>query len=383
MKNEIEELEKTFIDRTIELFLAIQLLIDSRNLVLEGKKYHITAIYGQLRAILTDNTQKKNQGALLIYLARVLIVELKFYYNPLLSEYLSLHSTDTVLAIYELDLSMQKQLGRHKEITLDEFLEKNILIYRGKNYTMKSIIDKLSNKLGGAHYDPTIPKDISDLTNIQWGDIPLLDNYLLKFVDVLVPLSTIIPKFISDCDIWLAIIQPIYPKERICLYNLTLSSRYFQISIFEEKEKLVLSITDLVNNQIEIELTSKLELDNLNILSVSHIVQDDLKSAFLIYLDNKLVETHIVQPLLLFNDIRWCNLVINKLNGDKIPDFEYGVYFTNFFDHALLIEERTEIIKKIKKHNKKFLIIQGNTYATYNCENYELNRMNHIEKTTD
>jgi len=125
-----------------------------------------------------------------------------------------------------------------------------------------------------------------------------------------------------------------------------------------------------------------LELNKINILSISHLIQEDYKSAFFIYLDNKLVETHIVQPLLLFNEIRWCNLMINKLNGDKIPDFEYGVYFTNFFDHALLIEERTEIIKKIKKHNKKFLIIQGNTYATYNCENYELNRMNHIEKTT-
>ena len=56
---------KSLFERVVELFYALRLLQDSKEKIKEGFHYYLVVIYGQLRALLTDPTQRVTDPLLL------------------------------------------------------------------------------------------------------------------------------------------------------------------------------------------------------------------------------------------------------------------------------------------------------------------------------
>jgi hypothetical protein len=380
MVNKIKDdnISKTAIDRIIELYLSLLLIDDCKKLVNEGKKYHLVSIYGQLRAILTDNSQiRAKRHPILLALSELLNIELKFFYSSAFEEYIKNYDlNEFVVCHFDFEFSLNKLNSRHKEIQLNNFLEKNIFVFKGKEYNFRNIINGLSDKLGGSHYDPTLPKDIADLSNLHLGDVPVLDNYLLQFVEILIPIALKIPKEISDCEIWFAFTLYSYPIHEIILFDISVPNRYCRISLLCQKNKFSLSITDLIGNQSKIDLDLKPEFNKLTILSISHCIKNNFESEINLYNNGDLLSTYNMPPLLLFNEYYWCDLSINKATNGNGQDFEFGVHQASFWNKTFTPEKRKEYVKSINEFNSKPLLIQKNKYAYVDKEDHKMKIMN-------
>ena len=368
-----ENISKSTIDRIIKLFLSVLLIEDCRRMVVEGKRYHLISIYGQLRAILTDPTQEKKKGPLLLSLSKLLEIDLNFFYSPVLEEYINkFNLQDLELCHISLELSMDKMNSRHKEVSIEDFLVKDIFVFKEKKYNFEKIINNLSNKLGGSHYDPTIPKDIADLSNIHWGDIPVLDNYLLQFIDILVPVALKIPKIISDNEIWFAFTLFTYPVNEVVLLDISVPNRYSRILIVCQRDRCSIKTMDLLGNHMKIDFDANLELEKLTILSISHILKNTVESEITIYKNGDFLCRYNVPPLLLYNEYYWCEIFMNKSIDGNAQDFEFGIHQASYWNRIFTSEKRVQYIKSINECNSKPLHIPRNNYAYVDKESHKI-----------
>ncbi len=74
-------IKKSNLDKLIEFFHAVRIIHDLRKLTVEGKYYLITPIYGQLRALLTDSTKRKEPKPL-FEIADMLGEDIQIFYMP-------------------------------------------------------------------------------------------------------------------------------------------------------------------------------------------------------------------------------------------------------------------------------------------------------------
>jgi len=368
-----EIISKSTIDRIIELYLSLLLINDYKNLVIEGKKYHLVSIYGQLRAILTDNSQiKAKKKPILFALSELLNVELKFYYSSAIEKILKFHDlNDVVLMHYDFEFSLYKLNDRHQELDLNEFLEKNIFVFKSKEYNFRKIINSLSDKLGGSHYDSTLPKDLSDLTNIQLGELPILDKYIFDFSNILIPVALQVPRTISDFDLCFSFIFKEQPTEQITLLNIIAENSFFNFSLLYHKNKCSLLITDLLGKMEEINFELKIATCKKNILSISHSINNMFESELNIYQENILLKSVKTIPLLLFNQTNYCELSINRSKLGKGQNFEFGINYICCLGKILTTKQRSEYVEIIKKGSSE-TIIPRNKYALFSPSSSEM-----------
>lgn len=175
----LPNIEKSKLDKLKEFFHAVRIIHDARKLINEGKYYHITTIYGQLRALLTDNTKKKELKPI-FEIANLLSEEIKIYYLPSTFEEDLPHLTnDLLLLVSSLPISLEKHLAKQEEIKFEDYLNTEIIKHKGRSIKTSELINALSNKYGGSHYDTKVPSYLMELASFGIGDQLVLDNLIL------------------------------------------------------------------------------------------------------------------------------------------------------------------------------------------------------------
>lgn len=360
-------IEKAILERIIELFLALQLIQDCNQLIKNGKTYHLTSIYGQLRAILTDSTQqsKHKQDPLLLFLSQKLKIELLFYVNGLVIEHpkeLEEIRKHTIFQYTELGLSLSKSRSYHKEVSIKDFLEAEVLVEQGIRHKMKNIINNLSNKFGGAHYDPTTTKEIIGLRNIKWNDFPLVDTYLIEFADIVSHLGIKIPKSISDFEILFGFKLTKETSVKSYLYDVGIWK--FRISVFTVGKSIHIKMSDLVGSIVEIPLNNIIELDQFYLLSINHILKTDFVSEINVHLNEQHLFYEKYQPLLFFNKVTECLFIMNASIFKEKQNFGFDYSFVNVLSTTLKEKQRLSLLKIT--HSMTMKRIKNNEFIDLN-----------------
>lgn len=363
------EIEKALLERIIELFLALQIIHDCNLLIKQGKTYHLASIYGQLRAILTDSTQQRNhkQDPLLLSLSQKLKIDLNFYINALIIEQpkeLEELRENTLFQYVELGLSLTKYRTYHKEISIKDFLEAEVLVEQGVRHKMRNIINNLSNKFGGAHYDPTTTKEIIGLRNIKWNDFPLVDTYLIDFSDIVTHLGIKIPKSISDFEILFGFKLTKLAPDESYLFDIGLWK--FRISLITKGLNLLLRITDLIGTVIEIHLDNVIELNQFNLFSINHLLSADFSSDINVYINEKQLYGKKLSPLLFFNNISECRFILNSSIEKTRQNFGFDFNWVLILNTPITEKQRLSILEFTRTRTMKeigtYKIIDVNEY---------------------
>lgn len=341
------EIKKALLERIIELFHSLQLIHDCNLLIKQGKTYHLASIYGQLRAILTDSTQQRyhNQDPLLLSLSQILNIELNFYANALVLERpkeLEELREGTLFRYVELELSLTKFRSYHKEVSVKDFLEAEVLVEQGNWHKIKDIIYNLSNKFGGAHYDPTTTKEIIGLRNIKWNDFPLVDTYLIDFSDIVTHLGIKIPKSISDFEIVFGFKITKEASENFYLFDVGLWK--FRISVLTKEKNLIIRLSDLIGTKLDIYLENVIKLNQYYSLSINHLLRSDFISEVKVYLNNNQLYGKNHSPLLFFNNVSECLFLLNSSIESKSQDFGFDVNWVHVLSKTLTEEQRLNTI---------------------------------------
>ncbi len=169
------ELDKPIAWRLGELLQSLLVLRDSLRGLHDQRLHQIIPLSGQLRALLTDTSRKA--GPLLREIARLVSQDLIIYAMPG-------HEMDDLpmkdgLAVHikGFPLSVHRELPAQAAITLDDLVQREIVLVGERKYTVEDVIDWFANKAGGAHYSRRLPEDFAQLLQIPIvGNAPLVSS---------------------------------------------------------------------------------------------------------------------------------------------------------------------------------------------------------------
>ncbi|WP_276497608.1 hypothetical protein [Pontibacter litorisediminis] len=329
-------ISKSSLDKLKEFYLAVRIMYDLEKLIKEGKSYHIPTVYGQLRALLTDKTKEKSKEKKPLFdIASILGEEIKIYYMPKRSEE---HSNfgNPFLDISSLPISIERQLVNQIEISLEDYLNVEVVQYQGESYTASDIINLLSNKYGGSHYDTKVPQYIAELMSIGFGRQPVLDNLIIQIANLFLKVGLKLLKKVTDFELFVALKPSTFSVEENFFFDYVLPNLPARISLLTYQGKLRLFLADILGNAASIGIEKVLEPNQNYIVHITHRITPDLRSEVKVNLNGENVfEELYFEPLLVLNEIRSYQGYINRSQEKEFQKFEFGLGRLMMFSSVL------------------------------------------------
>ena len=157
-----------------------------------GEQAHFLPVVGQLRALLVSSGQKP----LLLDLARELGFALEFYRIPL--DVLDNEKWAEVLGPTRIQWTGDS-LGPHAEppllrqkVTMEAWLASTQVVVGQQRISGEELLRMVANKLGGAHYDPTMPPELAAQAPFRLGGVPSMYLTLARLGEVVVHLGRVL-----------------------------------------------------------------------------------------------------------------------------------------------------------------------------------------------
>ena len=194
--------------RVQELIQSMLVLRDCIEHVRSGKFYHFIPIYGQLRALLIEKSNKNKP--LLVDLASILKQPMNIWcMGPAGPDEMPMPEEWKAAMVFNVSgfpVSLHQQLAAQKLISIEELLEHKIIYYDKHHYKTSEIIGFFANNAGGSHYSTKIKKDFAQMLTIGLNGQPVLINFLLQIAEVTYELGLRVLKRLNDLEIHLAAI---------------------------------------------------------------------------------------------------------------------------------------------------------------------------------
>jgi hypothetical protein len=326
---EPENVNKTNLDKLIEFFHAVRIIYDSKTLIDKGKFYQNAIIYGQLRALLTDRTKDRSKELKPLFeIAKILNTDIQIYYMPnTIEEDLPFIKEGLLLHVSSLPVSLERQLPAQEKISIEDYLNVVAVKYKDESYKVSDIINFLSDKFGGSHYDTKVPRNFLELSNIGFNNQPIITNLILQIADLFVKIGLKLVKKISDFEYFIVFKPEIFSAEENFFFDYVLpNSNKSRISLFCFQGKLRLFLNDLIGRSVNLEVEQLLEPKKIILLNISHRITNDLRSEIKIGLDgNNIFDLIIDEPLLMLNEIHSYHGFFNRSIEKEFQDFEFGI----------------------------------------------------------
>jgi len=184
------DIPKTQRQRFEGLHQALLIIEHGLRLITETNELaHLTPVVGQLRALLVSS----GQTPLLLDLAKQMSFSLEFYSIPL--DFLDNQEIAQILGPTRIQWSGDSMRATpegppfHHKVTMAEWLASTQLVVRGVKVTGEQLIKLIANKLGGAHYDPSVPQELALISQFELGGVPSQYITLLRLAEVVMHLG--------------------------------------------------------------------------------------------------------------------------------------------------------------------------------------------------
>ena len=120
--------------RIQELIQSLQVMNDSLEAVQQGRLYQLIPLYGQLRALLSEKS--KHNQPLLLTIAEEISMQLNLYCMSDVNDkdFPSEFKQDLVLHLSGFPASIEQELPGQHIIKLEDFLNRKILFFKGREY---------------------------------------------------------------------------------------------------------------------------------------------------------------------------------------------------------------------------------------------------------
>ncbi|KAA5548416.1 hypothetical protein [Adhaeribacter rhizoryzae] len=366
--NPSQNIKKSNLDKFKEFFHAIRIIYDARKLINEGKYYHITTIYGQLRALITDKTKERSKELKPLFeIASLLGEELKIYYMPnTINEDLPPSLTEGImLHVSSLPISIEKQLSKQEEILLEDYLNIEIINFKGRSIKAFELINALSDKYGGSHYDTKVPDYLMELFYFGIGGQRVLDNLIIQIADLFLSIGLNLVKKLTDFEIYLAIFPEEFTTQENYFLDYFLENENSRIIIYSHQGKLKLHFVDLIGRPVNLEVKKIINPKNLYLINISHRITFDLRSEIRLNLDGiNLLDFSLNEPLLMHNEISSYQSYLNRSKEKEKQEFEFGLAEMMMYGKILDDLEKVKLLNYFsQKSHEKLIWFNKNSFG--------------------
>ena len=339
MNDHFHHIPKTNIDRVIELFNALRIIDDSLDFLRNGRSHFIGVIYSQLRSLLTDKTTEP----LLFTVSEILNEELSLYYLDYdINKNIPGAEESMILRVTGMPLSTKLVLPKQTKITLREYLKTHPLTYKKQKFRVETIINHLSNELGGAHYSDSVKKYLTELNSIGFNNQPMLNNYVIQLVELAKELGLNTIKKITDFEILLNLFIPeTNSKKQEFLLDFAIPNSNNRISIFINQSKFHVQMIDCLGRTFIHRINEIIPLSKFYLIDFSHRLTNDFKSEIKLFFNEiELLSIVLDEPLLMLNELVSYERYFNRSQEKTNENFQFGLSDVLMFGEKLNHLER-------------------------------------------
>ncbi len=358
--------------RFIEFFKGVQLLKDSLDKISNEKddKYFLV-LSAQLRSLFILPHDKNGnpitedvKNPIICYdLANKLNVDLTLY-----TEEATYEDKECQYYNHLFNTTLIKTPKNHKEISLIDWLETEIVSIPGKKFKIWEVIKIEADKNGGAHYDKTANKECANLCSMINQKGVLVINLLLKNIgDVLYQVGLKIIKSLFDFQLAISLIIPHKKCTNKNIISFSYENGHSPISLsVSENNELILSIENQDKRRYRLSVYNLSDMDDSNILvfNMSYELNKDMQVILSVYCNDTVVQYKLVTPFFIgYNFTR--NSTITLSDKDLSICFSSMDIYNNIldFDQSLKVNKTMKQIDDkdsvLKISNKQFAVVDG------------------------
>jgi len=368
-------IEKIFYTRILELFQALNILQTNLTVIKSGNNYLFNSILGQLRAILTDSTQKK-QPPLLFAISNYFKKPTEIFYNQNSFDGSKIDPENLIYAFPYESVSASRNNENQTSCRIDTFLDKEILFLNGKAYSTRILIDDLSNKHGGSHYTPTTLQYLLEMQHKRINRMNVLEYYIIQFTEIVIINIKRILKDFFDLNISFHLyLNQRKSKNPSYIIDFQYAFSPINISIIHIDNKLVFRIRDDSYNTIEFKLnTFYIMALGSALLSLTYTIDNLLNPIFSIYINQlRIKQIKFSFPFLLINDFNGFNRVFNRSQAEVNTNYGFGISDLRVYSRILNSVERNELtMDSARSRNLKHMYFNNGSYGEFTIGSTEM-----------
>lgn len=328
MTRPYREVGKPFALRTIELLRALQLVRDSITAIRAGRAYHLVSLSGQLRALLCERNPKADP--LLIEVAKAMGRPLRVYCMPDVNDPALPESLldGLLLHVAGFPISPRRQFPAQLEMSFSDLVQRNIVLYKERHYTIEDLIAWYANWAGGAHYSRNLPEDFAELLSVGVGGVAPIANALLQVGEATLAAGRDLLKSVVDLEIHFVVVVP---KQRVGEVNYIFDAQYegsaMRLSITLNARLMPgFFVSGLQGIAAMVESDRLIDWSSPRHLQASVRIEDDLTTVLEIVVDGERVGRGRVQePVFVLSDPLDYELYHNRAVDSGPQNFSFGV----------------------------------------------------------
>ena len=371
--NQNPNVKKTDLDKIIEFYHSVLIVNDAVKLISEGKYYHIVTLFGQLRSLITDNTKAKNKELTPLFeIASILNEKIEIYYMPISSEIRS--KEELIFHLSSLPISLKQFIKNQSIISFEDYLDVEVLKYKKSLYSTRRIINALSNKYGGAHYDTSVPTELFEILSLEINNQSPLHNFIIQLADLYVQISFKLLKKITDFDFFVKLFIPKNDiQEPQCLFDYHVPYTSFRMTLFYHNDRLNILLCDFKGIKVNLQIIDVFPINKLTLINITHKMTGQLKSQVSCSFDGFEKSEMILDfPLLMSGHDTMFDVSMNKFYKGDRQDFEFGWSEVVFYKRVLDISEKLGLLSYFNRDEEEIMIFEKNSFATKKSEDEKL-----------
>lgn len=331
MRRPYRELGKPFAVRTVELLQGLQLIADSLAKIREGETRYLTVLSGQLRSLVAERS--KGETPLLLEVAGKFGTSLEIYSMPGVDDpaFPADLRKDLILHVSGFPVTLQRQFEAQRKLQLQEFLDQELILFRGNAYSPRIVIEWYANKAGGSHYSSKIPEDFAALLALNIMNIQTLANLLIQIGEAVLAAGRELLRSAIELEIYALIVVPTQAEGAIQEANYLFDSKYEGSEMrlcISLNSRLVPSFfaVGLQGAWARVDCDRLLDWSQPKLLHATLVIEDDLSTTLELAVDGSRVgRTNIKTPLFVLADPLDYDSYHNKSFDGPPQNFSFGV----------------------------------------------------------
>jgi hypothetical protein len=350
MRRPYRELGKPFAVRTVELLQSLQLIADSIQKVREGKVRYLIVLSGQLRSLVAE--RRKGEVPLLLDVADKFGKDLVIYCMPGVEDptFPETLRKDLILHVTGFPISLERQFRAQKAMSLNSFLDQDLLLFKGTRYTPRKVIEWYANKAGGAHYASKIPEDFGALMTLNLMNIQPLADLLVQIGEATLAAGRKLLRSVVEFEIYALVVIPEQEPNAVQAVNYLFDSRYegseMRISM-SLNARLMPSffVSGLQGSWGRVDCDRLIDWSEPRLLNALLIIEDDLSTTIELAVDGIRVGRLSVKfPLFVLSDPLDYESYHNKAADGQPQRFTFAVGQVLMIGRELGPKERANVL---------------------------------------
>ena len=250
-----------------------------------------------------------------------------------------------------------RQFAAQERMELTKYLNHKIIMFRGKHYTPRKLIEFYANWAGGAHYSRNLPAELGGLLTLNIAGYQPVANALLQIGQATLDVGRDLLKRLVDFEFHAVVFIPKQEvSDRAYLFDSQYMGSQMRISLLIDNRLMpIFIVAGLQGTRFGIRSDRIIDWTAPRYIRAKHTIEEDLSSELELPIDGERISRKkIVEPLFVLSDLANYETFHNRsVDGDQ-QNFCFSVSEIVMVNSSLNPKDKSNMLLYFEKRRMDY-----------------------------